>query len=214
MWDIAMKRMPVLSLILCAFIAGSMPVRAQSTYVLTSDSRLRIEGTSTVDAFTCEAGTIVGSGHMERPEGGAGDGRLDSSDAGIALIVPVESFDCGKAKMNRDMYDALLASTHPNIGFQLDEVEVLGSNSSGDGFDLRATGRLSLAGEIRAVTFSVRGMTLPDGRLQAQGALPLLMTDFGIKPPTALFGLVRARDQITVAFELYGVSQAVAQANR
>jgi polyisoprenoid-binding protein YceI len=116
--------------------------------------------------------------------------------------------------MNRDMYEALKASSHPEIGFLLDGVEVVDSNPDGDEYNLRATGRLSLAGEERQVTLSVRGTNLPDGRLRATGAVDLLMSDFGITPPTALLGLVRARDQITVAFDLFGVREAVAQAYR
>jgi hypothetical protein len=38
--------------------------------------------------------------------------------------------------------------------------------------------------------------------MKASGAIPLLMTDFGITPPTGLFGLIRSRNEITVRFEL------------
>jgi polyisoprenoid-binding protein YceI len=190
------------------------PVGAQDAYVLTPESRLRIEGTSTIDTFTCEAETILGSGHLQGSHGVAGEkSRIGSEEARVELIVPVESFDCGKARMNRDMYEALKASSHPEIGFLLDGVEVVDSNSDGE-YNLRATGRLSLAGEERQVTLSVRSTTFPDGRLRAAGAVDLLMSDFGITPPKALLGLVRARDQITVAFELFGVREAVAQAYR
>jgi polyisoprenoid-binding protein YceI len=191
------------------------PVGAQDAYVLTPESRMRIEGTSTIDTFTCEAETIVGSGHLQGSHGIAGEkSRIGSEEAGVELIVPVESFDCGKARMNRDMYEALKASSHPEIGFLLDGVEVVDSNPDGDEYNLRATGRLSLAGEERQVTLSVRGTNLPDGRLRATGAVDLLMSDFGITPPSALLGLVRARDQITVAFELFGVRESVTQAYR
>jgi len=42
-----------------------------------------------------------------------------------------------------------------------------------------------------------------DGTLRAQGALPILMTDFGITPPTALFGVVRTEDRLVVKFDLF-----------
>jgi len=35
-----------------------------------------------------------------------------------------------------------------------------------------------------------------------KGALPMKMTDFGISPPVGLFGLIRARDAMTVGFDL------------
>jgi len=191
------------------------PAGAQDAYMLAPESRLRIEGTSTIDTFTCEAETIVGSGYLQGSRDVAGEkSRIGSEEASVELVVPVTSFDCGKARMNRDMYEALKASSHPEIGFLLDGVEVVDSNPDGEEYNLRATGRLSLAGEERQVTLSVRGTNLPDGRLRATGAVDLLMSDFGITPPSALLGLVRARDQITVAFELFGVRESVTQAYR
>lgn len=183
------------------------PAGAQEAYVLTPDSRLRIEGTSTVDDFTCEAKDVVGTGRLI-------SGQARSADAAVELTVPVGSFDCGKARMNRDMQDALKANLYPNIEFWLEQVEVSGARSESDEYDLQVTGWLNLAGVTRSVTLDVRGEELPDGRLRARGALTTKMTNFGVTPPTALLGLVRAHDQITVAFDLYGARDSVVHAAR
>jgi hypothetical protein len=39
-------------------------------------------------------------------------------------------------------------------------------------------------------------------RLHGQGSLQVRMTDFGVEPPTALFGLVKAHDDILIRFHL------------
>ena len=39
-------------------------------------------------------------------------------------------------------------------------------------------------------------------RFRLRGGLPLRMTDFGIQPPVALFGLIRARDELWVSVDL------------
>ncbi len=187
---------------------------AQEVYVLTPDSRLRIEGTSTVDDFTCEAEDIRGKGRLDQEQAAAPGDRTRSGTAVVELIVPVRSFDCGKARMNRDMQNALRADLYPNIEFWLEHVEVTGAGVGGSAYDLRVTGWLNLAGAERNVTIEVRGSVLPGGILRAQGALNLLMTDFGITPPTALLGLVRAHDRITVAFDLYGVREGMVHAAR
>jgi hypothetical protein len=41
-----------------------------------------------------------------------------------------------------------------------------------------------------------------DGTVRARGALPILMTDYGISPPTALFGVLRTENRIVVKFDL------------
>ena len=40
----------------------------------------------------------------------------------------------------------------------------------------------------------------PD-RFRIRAEMPVRMTDFGITPPTALFGIVKARNELTVRFE-------------
>ncbi|MGH9361260.1 MAG: hypothetical protein ACRD2T_05030, partial [Thermoanaerobaculia bacterium] len=46
------------------------------------------------------------------------------------------------------------------------------------------------------------GERLGLGRYRITGALELKMTDFGIQPPTALMGLIRAGDGLRVRFDL------------
>jgi hypothetical protein len=53
----------------------------------------------------------------------------------------------------------------------------------------------------------VQGQQRADGTYQATGSLPLLMSDFGIDPPTAMFGLIKVHDQITVRFKLIATPQ-------
>lgn len=48
----------------------------------------------------------------------------------------------------------------------------------------------------------VHGEVTASGVVRATGTVPFRMTDFGIKPPTAFFGLLKARDDVTVRFDL------------
>lgn len=171
---------------------------AQTTFLPAPESRIRIEGTSTLDAFTCETAEVVGEGEI---------GRTDKVAAMpvAELKASVHSFDCGKARMNRDMRAALKADEFPEIAFEVSDVRIL--EPSGNGITLRVAGRLTIAGAERDVELDVEGSRLADGRVRAYGEVGLRMTDFGIQPPTALFGLVRAHDPIKVSFDLYGVPE-------
>jgi hypothetical protein len=40
-----------------------------------------------------------------------------------------------------------------------------------------------------------------DGALVVKGQLPILMTDYGIKPPTAMLGMLKTDPKVTVSFE-------------
>jgi hypothetical protein len=43
---------------------------------------------------------------------------------------------------------------------------------------------------------------LPENGVGVSGSIEILMTDYGIKPPTALFGLVKVNNNVSVHFDL------------
>ena len=49
---------------------------------------------------------------------------------------------------------------------------------------------------------NVRGEKLANGQVRLQGEHPLLMTDYGLTPPSAMFGALRTADKVTVKFDL------------
>ena len=186
---------------------AAMPLAAQDRVILLPESEVQIDGTSTVDDFTCRAATVRGSGAL------AGGERTlvkkaaladdTDTDADVRIRVPVATFDCGRRRMNTDLYRALQADAHPFIEYELASAELIDEPRTAAGpYRLRAAGRLTIAGTTRAVEVVLEGERLPDGRVQARGQLPLQMSAFGIEPPTALLGLVRAHDDITVRFRL------------
>jgi hypothetical protein len=59
-----------------------------------------------------------------------------------------------------------------------------------------------LAGSSREVEVLVIAERLTRDRFRIRAELPLRMTDFGIQPPTALFGMVKAKDELLVRFDL------------
>jgi hypothetical protein len=62
-----------------------------------------------------------------------------------------------------------------------------------------------MAGSKRRITFFATGRQDGSGKLTGTGSVDLKMTDFGIDPPSALLGLVRAHDDIRVRFNLVAV---------
>jgi polyisoprenoid-binding protein YceI len=138
----------------------------------------------------------------------SGHGRVASegaekvnADAEALLEITVRSFDCGNARMNSDLFDALKADVHPTIHFKMESADVVGYRPSGS-VELDVVGIITVAGVTRSVQTRVVGDRLATGQLRAAGAILVSMRDFSIEPPTALLGLVRTRNDITVRFDL------------
>lgn len=174
-------------LLLMLLGAGAGVARAQP--VLLPDSKLWIEGTSTLDTFRCHAQTLT----VEGPSGRGGKGMLR---------VPVGDFNCGNRVMNRDLARALRAEDHPVIRFELTDVYAVPALRDKVFGPLAAGGRLTVAGATRTVMVEGTLYALGEERYRLVGRLPLRMTDYGVDPPSALLGLVRARDRFVVYFDL------------
>lgn len=168
-------------------VSGSSDAPLQAAVL--SESRVAITGTSTLNRFECEAGSVQGTGRFE-------NGRAEAR-----VTVPVKAFDCGKSRMNHDLREAMKASKNPEIRFELTDVEHVESEPGKAG-RLRVTGYLTIAGETRTVAFEASAERREGGKYRARGRSELRMSDFGVTPPTALAGLIRAHDQIVVHFDL------------
>jgi polyisoprenoid-binding protein YceI len=160
------------------------------------ESIIWIEGSSNVNQFTCKSGNIRGFARVTTN----GDGTEETS---VEVAVPVEALDCGQRQMNRDMYRTLRAGDHPDIRFELVQASVVGTSpDQANTFLIRIEGDLTVAGESRRIVFEAKGSQKDGSRYFVTGSKDILMTDFGLTPPTALLGLVKAHDELVVHFEL------------
>jgi polyisoprenoid-binding protein YceI len=137
--------------------------------------------------------------------------ELGASAAGAAFwenaLKPgmVESFEIAvaagtltspKEGLDKNMYKALRVSEFPDITFRLLRFDLTGTPAGA----AKATGMLKIAGVEREVAMDITTKRT-DTTLLVQGRLELLMTDYGIKPPTAMLGMLKTDPKVTVSFE-------------
>lgn len=157
-------------------------------------SRLWIQGSSNVNKFDCIAHKYDGEAEIKDSTNGSAE-----QEVSVEVVIDVEGFDCGKRKMNNDMKDALKADKYPNIRFVYKKSE---SNPDLSDNKFIIYGELTVAGVTRDISFIAEGDFLEDGRMRARGSKKIFMTDYDIEPPTGLFGLIKADDELTVHFDL------------
>jgi polyisoprenoid-binding protein YceI len=164
-------------------------------FAFAPESKLWIEGDSNLHPWSCQATS---------PEAQI---EIDTSAPELArrlsLSLQVNGLECGSGKMNDKLRDALNADTHPVIEYRLTKSERV----PGDALQLKATGELTLNGNTRPITFTVDVVLDPDGTARASGSVDILMTDFGVDPPTALIFL-KTYDLVTVKFEIHAIPRS------
>lgn len=160
----------------------------------TSTGAITVEGTSSLHAWTVVAKDLRGS--LVLPAGFLEGGADAVPTASFTLAVTALRSE--HDRMNRIMWESLLAAKHPDLIFTLQTASLNGNQPGA--VKVEITGLLTVAGTARPVTLSLS--VRRDGqRLLASGQLPLKMTDFGIKPPTAMLGTVRTGDSVLVKIE-------------
>ncbi len=169
------------------------------------ESSLWVEGKTSVSSYECHARDIDGFGFIADT---SFHERSSKSRAVVKVRVPVRELDCGKPGMNRDMYQALKSEEHPYIHYELKDInrETTPFNFSGTGeenwLQIKTKGELTIAGRTRNVDLQVSGKRIEGQKIRVKGKKSLNMRSYGVDPPTALFGLVRAKDSLSVHFDL------------
>ena len=168
-------------------------------------SSIRVDGTSNIHAWHATSTQITATIQVASP---IAESRVES----VTLTLPVTSLKSGKGGLDKNLYKALNAEKNPTITFVMKTYD---ATPQGDAFDAVITGLLTVNGVEKEV--KAEATMTPDGKggLKAVGSAAMKMTDFGVKPVTALMGTIRTGDAITVRFDLAGVAaQAVAELPR
>lgn len=186
-----------------AVLLGMVVVAAASgivSFPFRPESRLWVEGTSTVRDFTCRAGEL--EGEVEAAPGAArlAIAGLEASVRGVEVAVPVVALECGNATMDAHLRKALKADANPAIEYRLVSYEVVDRGS--DAALVRMTGRLAMAGQERPISMEGTATPVDDGGIRVRGSQPIVMSEWGVKPPSLMMGTMKVRDRVTVHFDV------------
>ncbi|AHG93281.1 hypothetical protein J421_5746 (plasmid) [Gemmatirosa kalamazoonensis] len=165
---------------------------------LAPQSRLWIDGTSTVKKFSCTAPAFTVDVDAAP---GASAAVLAGTKAVHTAVVRVSAakMDCGNGTMNEHMLKALKANEAPTIEFRLTGYDVA---TSGAGAAGTLNGTLSVGGAQHTIAIATQAVAAGDGALRVTGSYALHMKEFALKPPTLMLGAMKVGELITVRFDL------------
>jgi polyisoprenoid-binding protein YceI len=189
-------RIPLIGIALIA--AAAMNANAQARATLAPASKIWIEGTSNVHDWKMEAKQIDAQIELDAAGLAAAPAKMLKS---VKLTIPVKALKSEHDKMDENARKALKADKNPDIIYTLTSVTEVTSDTK-DGFTLKAAGTLNLAGVENAVTAEIVATRMADGTIKATGTVPVKMTAFQVKPPTAMLGTIRCGDEVKVRFDL------------
>lgn len=190
-------------LTISALLAAAVTAEAQSASTirlrLEPGSELTIDGTSNVHDFQCKTNKI--NAYVDVDPGYTKDlTKVARPIVSVTVNIAVKSLKCGKGQMDENMYKTLKADENQIIKYTLSGYDILDANTTA--FAAKTTGTLTIMGKQKTVAMKIDAARLSEGKATAQGEETLLMTDFGIKPPSFMFGTMKVGNEIKVKFNL------------
>jgi len=173
-------------------------------------SELTVEGTSSLHDWRCRTNKI--NAYVDVDPGYTKDlTKVARPIAAVKVNIVVKTLTCGNAQMDRNMYNTLKADENQVIKYTLSGYDVLNGSASTTSFAAKTTGTLTIAGQTKTIEMNISAERLSDGKAVAEGEQTLLLTDFGIKPPSFMFGTLKVGNEIKVKFNLKAGPELLAQ---
>jgi len=167
--------------IFLVFLLSSLLALSQKEYSLTENSKLEIDGTSTIHDWTVTADKLKCTLETEKEKPSA-----------VYLEVEVVGIKSKRgAVMDKKTHNALKMETSPKITFDMQKVD----DSS------IMTGVLSMADKTKTIEVPTK-ITNTGKTIQITGSYPITLQDWDIAPPSAMFGQIVVGDEVTVRFDL------------
>lgn len=163
---------------------------------ITDESKLSIKGKSNVNEFQCESEHELHQDSLNYYYRVSGDTVLVE---GVQLNLEIDQFDCGKRAINKDFRSTLKYEEYPFIEIILNELVISDSTSL---IPKEAKVTIRIAGEERNYTVPLNTFSSREESFTVGGHKILRMTDFGLKPPSPMFGLIKVQDKLDIQFDL------------
>lgn len=180
-----------LLLAVALFAVFAQSTSAQSKY----DSRnikMKVAGTSTLHDWECPVNKAYVKADLT-----INNNEIQSINS-VWMDAEVKSIKSGKDGMDEKIYDTFDADKNPKITFQFTKTKSIEKN--GDVWNITVSGNMTMGGTTMPVDLVVKAKMLPNGDVEISGTKKLKMTTFKMDPPSAMLGVVKSGDDVTISF--------------
>jgi polyisoprenoid-binding protein YceI len=201
-------------LTIAALTATAATASAQSSSAirlrLDPASEVIVEGTSSMHAWHCKTNKL--NAYVDVDPGYTKDlTKVTRPIAAVQVNIVVKTLSCGNGQMDKNMYSTLKADENQVIRYTLSGYDLLNGTVAPTSFAAKTNGTLTIAGQTKPIEMKISAERTSDGKAVAQGVQTLLLTDFGITPPSFMFGALKVGNEVTVKFTLKAGPELLAQ---
>lgn len=188
-----MKRQSILLVIALFLVAGI--TNAQSKYT-TKSFQLLINGTSNVHDWSSKATNVTVTGDF------LVNNNIPEKINSATVKVQTKSLKSTKDSdlMDDRTYSTLKADKFPEIVYVF--TKIINVQQSGGETIMNVSGNLTMCGVTKPTDLTLRIKTLANGDLEIKGSKKILMSTYGVKPPSFMLGAMKVADEVTLSYDV------------
>lgn len=180
------------TLLLCLFLLSGL-TRKEPSFIINPETRLIIHGQTNVNTFKCQIEYYANADTLSYTTDN--DGCMIFFKAN-KMNIPVSNFDCANKLINKDFREVLKADKYPDVQIQFVALERWTGEPN-----IGGTAYITLAGVTKPFTIQYQ-VNSNSKLLLLKGQEKICFSDFGLKAPEKMMGLIKVQDNLEVEFHL------------
>ena len=183
------------SVILLAMLLASFKLSAQTSYQsIPAVSNVKVLGSSNLHDWTMSDEHITSGAAFTFQ-----DGKLNDVTA-LNFSMKVKELKSSEDLLNSRAYKAMNADQYPAITFKMTAASA--TPLANGHYTIKASGKLQIGAVTKDVVLYANAVQNADKTISCSGSEKLKMSDYGIAPPSFMFGALKVVDDVTIQFNL------------
>lgn len=181
--------------ILVAFLFKGAPGPVAERWVIQKNSNLCIEGKTNINSFRCDITEYLQPDTLYFFKD---EQAMKPIPIRGGLSINIKRFDCHQKYITSDLRKTLKAEEQPILKIDLLSIGYY----HGDAGNIKGWVNISLAGITKTAEIDYAVRNSGPGCLELAGTRKIKFSDFGLKPPQKLAGLIKVEQELNVRFQL------------
>lgn len=186
----------IMTMLITVVALGGSGFTSTGIWVIDAESKLTIHGSTNVNNFICKIEYCTGTDTLKYAESNSTGQLLFTRGR---MVVPVRSFDCGAKPISKDFWKTLKAEAFPNLEINFISLEDLSLQNKRN---IKGLVDITLAGITTRYDICYQVSLNENGTIYLTGVHAVNFTDFELKAPEKLKGLIKVREALKVQFYL------------
>lgn len=192
------KALSILAIVFTISVGFTGRPGTSGKWVVEKTSSLAIQGETNVNSFRCEVTEYL---HADTLFYAANESSKKLMFVNSRLRIDIKRFDCHSKLITNDFRSALKADENPALTITFVSLDQF--NNPCDNQSVKGIVDIGLANVAKRTEICYVIKTLPGGRVELNGSHVFTFSDFNLKAPRKLAGLIRTKNEIKVNFRLF-----------